>query len=74
MDYKEAIGYINSSEWYGSELGLGRITELLEKLGNPQDRLKFVHVAGTNGKGSCSAMTASVLKAAGYRTGLFTSP
>ena len=72
MNYKEALDYINNSKWYGSELGLGRIAELLEKLGNPHKKLKFVHVAGTNGKGSCSAMIASVLKAAGYKTGLFT--
>ena len=50
------------------------MTALLEQLGDPQKELKFVHVAGTNGKGSCAAMTASVLRAAGYRTGLFTSP
>jgi len=74
MNCKEALEYINSSEWYGSRLGLERIRELLEKLGNPQDRLKYIHVAGTNGKGSCSAMLSSVMKAAGYRTGLFTSP
>ena len=74
MDYKEALEYINRTEWFGSRPGLERITELLEKLGNPQNGMKFVHIAGTNGKGSCAAMTASVLKAAGYKTGLFTSP
>ncbi len=55
-------------------LGLSRVRELLEELGNPQNRLRYVHVAGTNGKGSVSACIASILKAAGYRTGLFTSP
>lgn len=50
------------------------MTELLRRLGDPQNRLRFVHIAGTNGKGSCAAMLASVLKAAGYKTGLFTSP
>ncbi len=55
-------------------LELSRVRELLERLGNPQERLRYVHVAGTNGKGSVSACTASILKAAGYRTGLFTSP
>lgn len=74
MDYKEALAYMAEVASLGSKPGLERITELLEKLGNPQDRLKYVHIAGTNGKGSCAAMMASVLKAAGYRTGLYTSP
>ena len=74
MNYQEALNYINSSEWFGSELGLERVEELLARLGNPEKGLKFVHIAGTNGKGSASAMTASVLKAAGYKVGLFTSP
>ena len=74
MDYKEALQYIDGVSWLGSRPGLRRVTALLHKLGDPQNRLKFVHVAGTNGKGSCAAMLASVLKAAGYRTGLFTSP
>ncbi len=74
MNYKEALEYIDGVSWLGSRPGLERITALLEKLGNPQEKLKYVHIAGTNGKGSCAAMTASVLKAAGYRTGLFTSP
>ena len=74
MDYKEALAYIDGVHWYGSRPGLERVEELLGKLGRPQDRLKFIHIAGTNGKGSCAAMTASVLKAAGYRTGLFTLP
>ncbi len=55
-------------------LGLERIEVLLEKLGDPQKRLKFIHVAGTNGKGSVCAMTAQILQCAGYQTGLFTSP
>lgn len=74
MDYKEAIEYINSASAFGSRPELGRIAELLSRLGEPQNKLKFVHVAGTNGKGSCAAMLASVLKAAGCRTGLYTSP
>ena len=74
MDYKEALAYIDGVRWYGSRPGLERVGALLEKLGDPQKHLKFIHIAGTNGKGSCAAMTASVLKAAGYRTGLFTSP
>lgn len=74
MDYKEAMAYINKVQWSGSRPGLSRIEELLKLLGEPQKQLKFVHIAGTNGKGSCAAMTASVLKAAGYKTGLFISP
>ena len=74
MDYKEALAYINGVAFFGSKPGLTRIRELLEKLDNPQKGLKFVHIAGTNGKGSCAAMTASVLKAAKYKTGLYTSP
>ena len=74
MNYREALEYIDGVRWYGSRPGLERISELLERLGRPQDSLKFIHIAGTNGKGSCAAMTASVMKAAGYRTGLFTSP
>lgn len=74
VTYQEAIEYINGVRWLGSKPGLERITELLGRLGDPQKKLKFVHIAGTNGKGSCAAMTASVLRASGYRTGLFTSP
>ena len=74
MTYKEALDYIDGVRWYGSKPGLERVSALLEKLGDPQKHLRFVHIAGTNGKGSCAAMLASILKAAGYRTGLFTSP
>ena len=74
MNYKEALAYLDSIEFFGSKPGLERITAILEKLGNPQNGMKFIHIAGTNGKGSCAAMTASILKAAGYKTGLFTSP
>lgn len=74
MDYQQALEYINGMEWFGSKPGLERIRELLHRLNEPQSSLKYVHVAGTNGKGSASVMLASVLKAAGYKTGLFTSP
>lgn len=74
MTPAEAVAYIHSVAWKGSRPGLSRITELLERLGNPQDGLRFIHVAGTNGKGSFCAMTEAVLRAAGYRTGLFVSP
>ena len=70
----DAIEYINTPRWLMSRLGLERIRELLDRLGRPQDRLKFVHVAGTNGKGSTCAFTASILAEAGFKTGLFTSP
>jgi dihydrofolate synthase / folylpolyglutamate synthase len=70
----DPIAYINEPRWQASRLGLDRIRELLERLGRPQDRLRFVHVAGTNGKGSTCAFIANVLQAAGYRTGWFSSP
>ena len=70
----DPIAYINEPRWQASRLGLDRIRELLERLGRPQDRLRFVHVAGTNGKGSTCAYIANVLQAAGYRTGWFSSP
>ena len=69
-----AITRLNKTAWFRPEPGLARISELMAALGNPQDKLKVVHIAGTNGKGSCAAMTASVFRAAGCRTGLFTSP
>ncbi len=74
MTYTEALSYIHSVSWKGSRPGLSRITELCEKMSHPEDRLRFVHVAGTNGKGSISCMLAEILKEAGYRVGLFTSP
>lgn len=74
MTYDEALTYIHSICWKGSVLGLGRTQELLKKTGNPEKRLRFVHIAGTNGKGSTAAMLASIFEAAGYRTGLYTSP
>ena len=74
MTGKEALAYIHNVPWQGTRLGLERTRELMEKLGHPEEKLRFVHIAGTNGKGSTAAMTASVLRAAGYRTGLYTSP
>ena len=74
MNYQEALEYIHSVNWTFCKPGLERIRALCAALGNPQDSLRFIHVAGTNGKGSFCAMTASILQAAGYRTGLFTSP
>ena len=74
MNYEEALEYIHSVCWQKSVPGLARIGELLGKLGNPQKSLRFIHVAGTNGKGSTCAMLASVLGKAGLRVGLYTSP
>ena len=74
MNVEQCIEYIHSKFRKGSIPGLHRIGELLDMLGNPQQELKFIHIAGTNGKGSTAAMTASILNAAGFRAGLFTSP
>ena len=74
MNINETLDYIHSVCWKGMMPGLERVTELLEKMGNPHKDLKFVHIAGTNGKGSTAAMTASILRKAGYRTALYTSP
>jgi len=74
MNYKEALDYIHSVNWTFCKPGLERIKALCTALGEPQKKLRFIHVAGTNGKGSTSAMLASILQKAGYRTGLYTSP
>jgi len=74
MNYTESIEYIHSINWCFCSPGLERISKLCEMLGNPQKELRFVHVAGTNGKGSFCAMLDSILRAAGYKTGLFVSP
>ena len=74
MTIEQAMELIHGVEWRGSRPGLARVRELLHRLGDPQDGLQFVHIAGTNGKGSTAAMLASILRAAGYTTGLFTSP
>lgn len=74
MNYEETLEYIHSVSWKGSVPGLERISELLELIGHPERECKFIHVAGTNGKGSTCAMLSSVLRKAGFRTGLYTSP
>jgi len=74
MNYEQALAYINDYTWSTSRLGLDRTKELLERLGDPQKKLKFVHVAGTNGKGSTCAMLGAILSEAGYRVGLYPSP
>ena len=74
MSSSDTIDKINSYLKFGMKPGLERIRELLCRIGNPQDKLKFIHIAGTNGKGSTSSFIHSVLKDKGYRVGLFTSP
>ena len=74
MTYEQALDYIHAIHWQGHKPGLERTQTLLEALGRPQDKLRFVHIAGTNGKGSTAAMLDSCLRQAGYKTGLFTSP
>ena len=74
MNYESALEYIHAVQWAGHKPGLSRTRTLLAALGDPHKKLRFVHVAGTNGKGSTSAMLASCLHAAGYRVGLYTSP
>lgn len=74
MNYENSVKYIHSLLKFGMNLGLRRISALLKELGNPQEKLEFIHVAGTNGKGTTSTMLSSILCAAGKKTGLFTSP
>lgn len=74
MNYEEALARIHSFQKYGSRLGLERMTVLMELLGNPEDRMNIIHVAGTNGKGSVCRYLATVLQENGYRVGLYTSP
>ncbi len=72
--YQEAIDYIKNIERSGSDYGIERMRELLDLLGAPDKHLKFVHIAGTNGKGSVSAYLTSILKEAGYKVGTYNSP
>lgn len=74
MTFNDALEYLKIASGRGSRLGLERISVLMEKLGNPQNKVKIIHVTGTNGKGSFNAMLTSVLKSAGYRVGSFSSP
>ena len=74
MTYEEALQYIHAVSWKGSVPGLSRVTELMRRLGDPQLGPKYIHIVGTNGKGSTAAMLSSILTRAGYRTGLFISP
>ena len=74
MKYQEALKYIEQIEYFGSKPGLERISALMDVLGNPEEELKVIHVAGTNGKGSTTAMLTYILKENGYRVGTYTSP
>ncbi len=74
MTYDKTLEWLNEVALVGSKLGLSRTCELLELMGNPQNKLKFIHVAGTNGKGSVCACLSEVLSQAGYKTGMYTSP
>ncbi len=74
MDYSQTLNYIHSVSNFFCKPGLNRISQLCEKIGNPQNDLKYIHVAGTNGKGSFCAMLSSVIHTAGYTVGLYTSP
>jgi dihydrofolate synthase/folylpolyglutamate synthase len=74
VDFHEAMEYVKNLGKFGFNFGLGRIEELLRRLGNPHRELDIIHVGGTNGKGSTTAMLAAILQEAGYRVGTFTSP
>ena len=74
MTYEEALSRLTGAKRLGARPGLETMARMMEKLGSPEKALKFVHIAGTNGKGSTAAYLAAMLRAAGYKTGLFTSP
>lgn len=74
MDYETAMIKLRGEVCSGIKLGLQNIKTLMEKLGNPQDKLKIIHIAGTNGKGSCTSFVNSALVSQGYKVGMFTSP
>ena len=74
MTREEVMNFIDNSKKFGSRLELSRVEKLCELLGNPQDKLKCIHIAGTNGKGSTSVFIHNILVDAGYNTGLYTSP
>lgn len=74
MNYDEAIAYIKNTAKFGSKLGLERTEKILELLGNPHKKLKCIHIAGTNGKGSITAMVTTILVESGYKVGSYISP
>ena len=74
MDWNEAIALLHGANWKHTKIGLERMRDFMHALGDPQEKLRYVHIAGTNGKGSSCVMTQSILTAAGFRTGLYISP
>src|SRR5882672_8709547 len=72
--YRSAVGWLYELRWFGAQFGLENTFKLAQLAGSPQAKLRFIHVAGTNGKGSTCAMLESIYRAAGLRVGLFTSP
>lgn len=74
LNYEQAMNYIKNTAKFGSNLGLQRTEKILELLGNPHKKLKCIHIAGTNGKGSTTVMLSEILKEAGYKVGMYTSP
>ena len=74
MNLEQTLEYIHSNFWNGGTFGLGRVTQLLDLIGHPEKDLKFIHIGGTNGKGSTASLSASILRKAGYTVGLYTSP
>ena len=74
MDWNEAIALLHGANWKHTKIGLERMRDFMHALGDPQEKLRYVHIAGTNGKGSACVMTQSILTAAGFRTGLYISP
>ena len=74
MNYEEARVYLDETSKYGSVLGLENMKALLDRLDNPQESLKFIHISGTNGKGTVLAYLSTILRKAGYRTGRYISP
>ena len=74
MNYSEALEFIHGVEKFGMVLGLDSIKNLLDRLDRPQDKLEFIHISGTNGKGSTATFISNILIEAGYSVGLYTSP
>ena len=74
MDWNESIALLHGANWKHTKIGLERMRDFMHALGDPQEKLRYVHIAGTNGKGSACVMTQSILTAAGFRTGLYISP
>ncbi|NMM63181.1 bifunctional folylpolyglutamate synthase/dihydrofolate synthase [Clostridium sp. P21] len=74
MNYKDTMKYITNTAKFGSNLGLSRTEKILELLGNPHKKIKYIHVAGTNGKGSVTAMISKILMESGFKVGMYTSP